>query len=446
MTYQEGDPNHLGTHNQLTADVGELAALMGVDVTLPDEAVIGATGHVSDHNLLAAALDKIATEGVPPMPDSFPNGMPSQGTNANSAPVSMAVRMKNGTRALAHILTGNTGTAGYSLVITDDEVRAEISGKLLDKLAGVKVPEDFTGDPAALLPKDLREYGEHVSMTSTAHPSATYTVDLFPGVLQGALIAAGATGGTTRNTAQYGGGGGAGGYLGLGRTPIVIPGTPGTSATFTVTVGSTSPGGFQAKANAAVDVLNGQPTFISDASGLVIAAAVGGGHGGCHDNVFQSPGQGGSGGGTNAGGAVYPMYENNRGVPGQGFPGSGSTSNGGAGGGAGAPANGTVGGDGVDLITLFDLDPNDSGTQGFASTFTDDGYVCGGGGGFDSPGQVDNELRGGKGGGGGGWYSGRGDESLSQGRDYLGGGGGATFNGTPVRQGGAGMVVLLGPA
>lgn len=65
MTYQPGDPDHLGVHNALASDVATLAARSGVDVTLPDEARLGDPGHVSDHNLLAAALAKIAAEGGP---------------------------------------------------------------------------------------------------------------------------------------------------------------------------------------------------------------------------------------------------------------------------------------------------------------------------------------------------------------------------------------------
>ena len=444
MAYQEGDPGHLSTHNALTTQVSDLAALFGVEVDLPPEAVAGQTGHVTAHNMIVAALDKIATDGVPPAPDSYPNGVPSQGTNANSAPVTMAVRMKNGTRALAHVLPGNTGTAGFRLVITDDDVLGDMPGNLRDKLAGIAVPEDFTGDPVALLPKDLREYGDHVTVMSEPHASATYTVDLFPGVLQGALVASGGSGGSANNTGGFGGGAGAGGYLGLGGTPVVIPGTPGTSATFTVTVGSTTPSA-AAGANQFYNILNGQPTFISDANGLVIASAVGGGHGGAYMNGYITPGQGGSGGGSVSFSTetTYRIQQNGKGVPGQGHNGALSESNGGAGGGAGAPAIGTAGGDGVDLIAALDLDPNDGGTQGFASTFTDDGYVCGGGGGYKTDNPASNP--GGKGGGGHGWYSGDG-QAERHGRDYLGGGGGGTFNTNGVAAGGAGMVVLLGPA
>lgn len=63
MTYQEGDPNHIGVHNDLVTSVDELASGMGVDVDLPPTRQLGDTGHVGDHNTIQAALDKIAAEG-----------------------------------------------------------------------------------------------------------------------------------------------------------------------------------------------------------------------------------------------------------------------------------------------------------------------------------------------------------------------------------------------
>lgn len=63
MTYQIGDPNHLGVHNDLVASIRSAANRAGVTVTLPDEAHLGDTGHVADHNLLAAALAEIAAKG-----------------------------------------------------------------------------------------------------------------------------------------------------------------------------------------------------------------------------------------------------------------------------------------------------------------------------------------------------------------------------------------------
>jgi hypothetical protein len=69
MTYQKGDPNHIGVHNDLVTSVDELASGMGVDVDLPPTRQLGDTGHVGDHNTIQAALDKIATEGKAPDAD-----------------------------------------------------------------------------------------------------------------------------------------------------------------------------------------------------------------------------------------------------------------------------------------------------------------------------------------------------------------------------------------
>jgi hypothetical protein len=63
MAHSIGDPNHIGVHNELASDVQTAATEMGVDVDLPPQRILGDTGHVDDHNLIQAALDKIAAEG-----------------------------------------------------------------------------------------------------------------------------------------------------------------------------------------------------------------------------------------------------------------------------------------------------------------------------------------------------------------------------------------------
>ncbi len=63
MTYQEGDSNHIGVHNDLVTSVQDLASGMGVDVDLPPTRQLGDIGHVGDHNTIQAALDKISAEG-----------------------------------------------------------------------------------------------------------------------------------------------------------------------------------------------------------------------------------------------------------------------------------------------------------------------------------------------------------------------------------------------
>jgi hypothetical protein len=63
MTYSIGDPNHLGVHQELVDQVQTAASEMGVDVDLPPIRSLGELGHTDDHNLIQAALDKIAAEG-----------------------------------------------------------------------------------------------------------------------------------------------------------------------------------------------------------------------------------------------------------------------------------------------------------------------------------------------------------------------------------------------
>ena len=63
MTYQPGDPNHIGVHNTLAADVAALAAKVPISVTLPPNKTLGDSGHVNDHNLIVDAIQQIADAG-----------------------------------------------------------------------------------------------------------------------------------------------------------------------------------------------------------------------------------------------------------------------------------------------------------------------------------------------------------------------------------------------
>jgi hypothetical protein len=65
MTHAIGDPNHLGVHNDLVESVRAEAQRFGVDVILPDEAYLGDSGHVDDHNMIVAALQAIADAPAP---------------------------------------------------------------------------------------------------------------------------------------------------------------------------------------------------------------------------------------------------------------------------------------------------------------------------------------------------------------------------------------------
>jgi len=65
MTYQEGDPNHIGVHNDLVTQVGNLADQMSVSVDLPPVVSLGQTGHVDHHNQFTTAINKIAARAIP---------------------------------------------------------------------------------------------------------------------------------------------------------------------------------------------------------------------------------------------------------------------------------------------------------------------------------------------------------------------------------------------
>jgi hypothetical protein len=439
MPYEIGDtePPHIDVHNELVGQVAALAETMSVQVDLPPIVSLGGTGHVNDHNLFTVAIQKIANEGNPPSPISRPVQPPTQGTDAQQAPASILVKMADGSRATLYILLGNTGSVD-TLKLADG---VDVPDDVRDKLKAVTVPSDFTGQLKKLLPKDLQTYADIVQVQSDPQNAAQYNVTLNPGVLAGVFIASGATGGSANNTTGVGGGGGAGGVTGLGRSPVYIPGEPNTTSNYVIEVGSSSPG-TPGTFTPNFDPLNGMHTIIRDLNQRVLGAAVGGGYGAVYMNAFESAGQGGSGGGTVN--LAERFVTNGRGVPGQGNHGGLAPLGGGAGGGAGAPGVELVGGDGVEIATLLGLNTNDQSTMAFINQFTDNGYVAGGGGGFQI-GASASSMPGGKGGGGNGWYSGDGQETHT-GRDGMGGGGGGTYNTTGLAGGGSGAVYLLGPA
>jgi hypothetical protein len=438
MPYEIGDtePPHIDVHNELVGQVAALAEQMQVQVTLPPIVSLGDSNHVGDHNLFTVAIQKIADEGTPPSPVSVPQSPPTQGTDAQAAPISLAVRMADGSRAALYVLQGNVGSVATLRVNPD----AEVPENVKDKLKAINVPEDFTGELRALLPKNLQTYSDIVQVQSDPQSAAQYNVTLNPGTLAGVFIASGATGGSSNNTTGVGGGGGAGGVLGLGRSPIYIPGEANTTSNYVIEVGSSTPG-TAATFTPNFDALNGMHTIIRDTNQRVLGAAVGGGYGAVWMSAYESAGQGGSGGGSVN--RTERFVTNGRGVPGQGNHGGLASLGGGAGGGASVPGVELVGGDGVELATLLDLDMNDPQTAGLVNQFTDNGYVGGGGGGFQI-GASASSMPGGKGGGGNGWYSGAGEDTRD-GVDGLGGGGGGTYNTTGLAGGGSGCVYLLGP-
>ena len=358
--------------------------------------------------------------GAPPAVDPTKAAITSDPVTVSALvdPVSYTVKLNDGSSKKLWVLQGNTGSA-TTLHLTD-EAKEKISQK-------------------------VKTVGESpIIMAPYPQEQATYQVGLGAGVLYGVMVASGGSGGSATNTSGYGGAGGAGGVIGFGAkitVPIIEAGT------FTFTVGSTTPQQVSSF-NTQYEILNGQPTFMTDASGNVIASAVGGGHGGFYFNDYMTPGQGGSGGGSidyggPSGPDTWPFQRNGRGTPGQGQDGALWTTGGGAGGGYSQPGNELQGGDGFDLATAFDLDVTDSNVQAFLNLYTDDGWIAGGGGGFQTSGDSSG-MPGGKGGGGYGWTSGDGVESGRNGKDFTGSGGGGTYNTTGPAGGGAGAVYLLG--
>lgn len=67
MTYNIGDGDHIGVHNTLASDVGDLAARVNVEVDLPPQRNLGELGHTDDHNLIQAALDTISAAATAPI-------------------------------------------------------------------------------------------------------------------------------------------------------------------------------------------------------------------------------------------------------------------------------------------------------------------------------------------------------------------------------------------
>ncbi len=426
MAHSIGDPNHIGVHNTLASDVGDLADQMSVDVALPPQRNLGETGHTDDHNLIQAALDKIAAGAVPGLnPAPIINGQISSLDGPNV--VQYVVKDAQGVRKAAYLLPGNTGTA-RSLALTDEGVSAlEARRDLLDALAATDVPEDFEGDPVTLLPKKLRgELTGFVEVRANPQASATYSVTLGAGVFPGVLVGAGGAGGSAGGS-YYGGGGGAGAVIGQGaNVPVILP-VQGT-ATYTVTVAPTSPGG----SSAGVPVLStGLSTTIAVEGQEPFQVAIGGGRGWSnYGGAGSFPTASGASGGGGFGSTPYGMNNYGLGVPGFGHDGATGPiagNYGGGGGGYSSPGNARDGGAGFDLATALNLSTTDPNTLALLGLIAQDGFIAGGGTG----------VNGGTATGGGGQYSG-----VKDAKDYTGGGGsghGAATSGS----GGAGMALII---
>ena len=257
-------------------------------------------------------------------------------------------------------------------------------------------------------------------------------------------IGGGGSGGDSQGGAGSGGGGGAGGLV---NAPFTI-----NNGSYPVTVG---PGGGTRVAPSAPlspypnTQYAGSPSVVN-----TIVTAYGGGAGGGHGRKPGTPG--GSGGGPQD--SNYPKGEGDKQTgtstatgssPGQGNPSgelsSGSGQRGGAGGGgaggSGTSGTGTVGGNGgtgVDVGPTFPGPVIGPVVPGFG------GHVCGGGYGGGSP---DNSQHVAQTPWGGGGRSTPNYTNVEEGRDYSGGGGGASPVNMPAAEragkaGGKGLVII----
>ena len=240
-----------------------------------------------------------------------------------------------------------------------------------------------------------------------------------------ALAAFGWTSGVSSVTASYvvvagGGGGGGGGRGAGGGAGGLLTGTASLNPTlsYTVTVGSGGAGGASSTAIG---------TSGSNSQLGTLTAAVGGGYGGCYNNLVG--GNGGSGGG--GGGGTGASASGGTATSGQGNNGGSGANNGASGGGGGgASAVGSNGsGDGT----------GGNGGNGTASSISGSSITYAGGGGGAS-----NTTQGTGGTGGGG--AGSNTATASSGTTNLGGGGGGGTGGYAGGQGGSGVVIISYPA
>ena len=217
-----------------------------------------------------------------------------------------------------------------------------------------------------------------------------------------AVLVVGGGGGAGYSTGSWAGAGGAGGFVENDLFAVSIQ-------SYTVTVGSSGPGGVGFTSSSASD---GSNSVFS-----TITAIGGGGGGGSYCCTFPGAGaSGGSGGG--AGPSVYGGAAGS-GTAGQGNNGGGDSSGQGGAGGGGA---GGVGGDGRGGNGGIGLQSSLSGSPQ---------YYAGGGGGGGSP-----NGSGGLGGGGGGG-------AAAAGTPNTGGGGGGGGAGGPGGNGGSGIVIIV---
>ena len=132
MTHSIGDPNHIGVHNTLASDVQTAATNRGVDVDLPPQRNLGDTGHTDDHNLIQAALDKIAAGGqilqVARATDS--TNRTTAKTSFEDAGISVTITPRRSTSAIIVIWTAlvDPGSGSYIETTITDASDNSLSG------------------------------------------------------------------------------------------------------------------------------------------------------------------------------------------------------------------------------------------------------------------------------------------------------------------------------
>jgi hypothetical protein len=294
------------------------------------------------------------------------------------------------------------------------KARKAIEQAELPDMESLRVPDDYEGDPADLLPEDYRNVVRDAFEVIPGTDPGLNLVVASEGRARILVVGGGGSGGSYPSGGICGGGGGAGEMF---ESDVVLP-----EGTLQVHVGY---GGGLIAANWPANIYalsGGNATFIGD------FAACGGGYGGGYMGYAVQGGDGGSGGGA-GGGADYgvPMQGTVLGRPTGGNQGGDNTTgeNLKSGGGGGAGSEGVCD---VNTYVSYGGDGRETNITGTPQ------MMAAGGGGFQSPG--------GSGIGGAGiWLSDGAEKWASPPAPNTGSGGGAGYN-EEVEPGSAGIVIV----
>ena len=311
------------------------------------------------------------------------------------------------------IYTFTTAATPETLTLTT-KARKEIEKAELPDMESLRVPNDYEGDPADLLPEDYRNIVRNAFEVIPATDPGLNLVVASEGRARILVVGGGGSGGTYPSGVFCGGGGGAGEMY---ESDVVLP-----EGTLQVHVGY---GGGLIAANwgASIYALSGgDATFIGD------FVACGGGYGGGYTGYAVQGGDGGSGGGG-GGGANYN-------VPMQGTV-------------VGRPTGGNQGGDNKTGVSLRSAGGGGAGSVGLGTQaqYQDAGgdgketnitgtpqMMAAGGGGYMSPGGSNI-------GGAGIWLNNGADKWANPPAPNTGSGGGAGYN-QEVEPGSEGIVIV----